>query len=241
MAPVAARASVRAPKLEIIAIGSGLSGVGSTWVAIQLATDFANRGERVLLVDAGGGKKPASSALSARCEEGVSAVVTGKVTLKEAVVAIAGGAGKGGFDLIKADASKPVQIWGDDLVQSIAAGITALAFDYDRVLIDLADGIGTPSVRLAACADGLLVVASPSNDSLTQAYSLIKSLRTRRPDCPVGVIANQVKTAGDADKVYGSIARACAAHLSLEPARAGSFAVSERLGPSVDLDAALLG
>ena len=224
----------------ILAVGSGLAGAGKTWIATRLASGLAATGQRVLLVDAGTGPLRASALLKARCEHGLAAVVAGRITVQEAMVQVAEG-GKGhskgdcDFDLITAPP-------GDGPVASVAAGITALGLDYDRVVLDLPDGphedIG---LRLATCADALLAVAADTPESLKACYAQIKLLRTRRPDCPVAVVANRVTGDASAARVHGALAHACTSWLGFQPVSAGSIARDGSIAGLLDPDSLFAG
>lgn len=226
--------SARKQAPVIVAVGSGLAGTGKTWIATRLASGLAGTGQRVLLVDAGRGPDRASLRLGCQAEHGLAAVVAGRVTLREAVIPVADTPGAGGFDLICAPP-------GNGPAQSVAAGITALGLDYDRVVLDLADDEDGTGLRLAACADALLAVANNTPDCLKATYAFIKLLRTRRPDCPVAVVANRVADATEAAQVHGALARACKTWLGFEPMAAGPVMQSGSVAGLYDVDSLFSG
>jgi flagellar biosynthesis protein FlhG len=149
----------------------------------------------------------------------------GEATLAEAVMRIAGGAASpGGFDLLPG--SHGIASFADleeRDVQRIAAGISALSFSYDRVIVDLAAGIGHAMLKLAADADDVLIVALDEPASLTDGYAFVKLLKSRRPNARIGVLANRVKNKKEADRIHQSFARACSSYLGFEPGRAGAI------------------
>jgi flagellar biosynthesis protein FlhG len=99
--------------------------------------------------------------------------------------------------------------------------VQALSFSYDRVIIDLAAGIGHGVLKLAAEADEVLVVALDEPSSLTDGYAFIKLLRSRQPKARIGVVANRVKNRVEAARIHTAFARACSSWLDFEPCRAG--------------------
>lgn len=214
----------RRPPAPVLAVGSGKGGVGKTWLSASLARAFAERGERVLLVDCDLGLANIDIQLAVTPERDLSHVVSGAVTLQEAVEPIAGGVTRpGGFDLIAGQSgSQGLADMAPGRIQALAAGITALSFSYDRVVMDLAAGVGHGVMRLAAAADSVLAVAINEPTSLTDAYAFIKLLRQRRPDAQVAVVANRVRGTTEAGRVHGAIARACGAWLGFEPPLAGA-------------------
>lgn len=214
----------KVPRHTIIAVGSGKGGVGKTCLSITLADALAARGERVLLVDGDLGLANADIQLGITPEYDLGHVVAGKVILSEALIPIGGGAGGGGFDLIAGHSgSSTMADLSGDTVQQLAAGVTALGFDYDRVLIDLAAGVNSSVIRLAAAADAVLTVAINEPTSLTDAYAFIKLVRARRSDCAMAVIANRVTGKPDAARIHGALAQACRAWLQFEPPLAATI------------------
>jgi flagellar biosynthesis protein FlhG len=211
------------PMGRVTAIASGKGGVGKTFIAVSLARALAEHGDRVLLVDGDLGLANVDIQLGVQPELNLNHVMTGQATLAEAVVRIAGGAANpSGFDLLPG--SNGVAALADlhpRDIQRIAAGVQALSFSYDRVIIDLAAGIGHGVLKLAAEADEVLVVALDEPSSLTDGYAFIKLLRSRQPKARIGVVANRVKNRVEAARIHTAFARACSTWLDFEPCRAG--------------------
>jgi flagellar biosynthesis protein FlhG len=215
----------RKPPAPVIALASGKGGVGKTWLSVTLAGALASLGDRVLLVDGDLGLANVDIQLGVQPERDLGHVMSGEATLAEAVVRIAGGAMRpGGFDLIAGrNGSGPLADTDAREAQRLAAGIAALSFSYDRILVDLAAGIGHAMLRLACEADGVLIVAQDEPSSLTDGYSFVKLLRGLRPGAGVGVVANRVRGATEARRIHASFERACAAWLDFVPAQAGAI------------------
>lgn len=213
------------PMGKITAVASGKGGVGKTFIAVSLARALAERGDRILLVDGDLGLANVDIQLGVQPELNLSHVMDGQATLAEAVVRIVGGAANpGGFDLLPG--SNGVAALADLSardVQRIAAGVQALSFSYDRVIVDLAAGIGHGMLKLAAEADEVLVVALDEPSSLTDGYAFIKLLRVRQPTARIGIVANRVKNRLEASRVHASFARACSTWLGFEPGNAGAI------------------
>jgi flagellar biosynthesis protein FlhG len=219
----------RKPPAPVVGVGSGKGGVGKTWLALTLAKALADTGERVLLVDGDLGLANVDIQLALSPVHDLAHVVSGEVALPDAVVRVAGGAagglqGRGGFDLIPCHSGSPALA---DLaparVQKLAAGIAALSFSYDRIIVDLGAGVADGVMRLAAACDNLLVVALNEPTSLTDAYAFIKLLRTRNAAIGVGLVANRVRVASDARHIHGAIAKSCTAWLGFEPPLSASI------------------
>ena len=215
----------RKPPGRVVAIASGKGGVGKTFIAVSLARALAEQGERVLLVDGDLGLSNIDIQLGVQPDLTLAHVMDGEATLAEAVMRIAGGAASpGGFDLLPV--SHGIASFADLSerdVQRIAAGISALSFSYDRVIVDLAAGIGHAMLKLAADADDVLIVALDEPASLTDGYAFVKLLKSRRPAARIGVLANRVKNKKESDRIHQSFARACGSYLGFEPGCAGAI------------------
>lgn len=213
----------RKPMGRITAVASGKGGVGKTFVSVSIARALAERGDRILLVDGDLGLANVDIQLGVQPDLNLGHVMNGEATLAEAVVRIAGGAANpGGFDLLPgSNGVAALANLAPRDVQRIAAGIQALSFSYDRVIVDLAAGIGHGVLKLAAEADEILLVALDEPSSLTDAYAFVKLLRGRRPKARIGVVANRVKNRAEAARVHTSFARACGTWLGFEPGNAG--------------------
>jgi flagellar biosynthesis protein FlhG len=218
---------IKKPMGRVTAIASGKGGVGKTFIAVSLARALAEQGDRILLVDGDLGLANVDIQLGVKPDLNLAHVMSGQATLAEAVVRIAGGAANpGGFDLLPG--SNGVAALADLSardVQRIAAGVQVLSFSYDRVIVDLAAGIGHGVLKLAAEADETLIVALDEPSSLTDGYAFIKLLRSRQPKARIGIVANRVKNRTEAARIHSAFARACATWLGFEPGR--GVAISE--------------
>jgi flagellar biosynthesis protein FlhG len=214
---------IKKPMGKITAIASGKGGVGKTFLAVSIARALAERGDRVLLVDGDLGLANVDIQLGVQPDLNLGHVMNGEATLAEAVSRIVGGAANpGGFDLLPgANGVAALADLGTRDVQRIAAGIQALSFSYDRIIVDLAAGIGHGVLKLAAEADEVLVVALDEPSSLTDGYAFVKLLRARQPKARIGVVANRVKNKHEALRVHTSFSRACSTWLGFEPGKAG--------------------
>lgn len=216
---------MKKPMGRVTAIASGKGGVGKTFVAVSLSRALAERGDRILLVDGDLGLANVDIQLGVQPDLNLNHVMNGQATLTEAVVRIAGGAANpGGFDVLPG--SNGIAALADLSprdVQRIAAGIQALSFSYDRVIVDLAAGIGHGVLKLAAEADEVLVVALDEPSSLTDGYAFVKLLRGRQAQARVGIVANRVKNRAEATRVHSAFARACGTWLGFQPANAGAI------------------
>ena len=106
-------------------------------------------------------------------------------------------------------------------VARLAAGLTALALQYDHVLVDLAAGLETNVMRLARSADRTLVVVTDDPASMTDAYAFIKVMKGYAPSVQPIIVINQADNRQRGRQTYEAIAKACQTFLGFRPPLAG--------------------
>jgi flagellar biosynthesis protein FlhG len=213
----------RVAPASIIAVASGKGGVGKTFVSITLASALAKAGRRVLLVDGDLGLANVDVQLGIAPETDLAAVVAGWVELDDAVTPVDGGPGNGGFDVLPGrSGSGALAELATEEVARLAAGLTALALQYDHLVLDLGAGIEANCMRLARSADKSLVVITDDPSSMTDAYAFIKVLRGYAPNVEPVIAINQADTRAAGQRTYEAIARACTTFLGFRPRHAGT-------------------
>ncbi len=213
----------RVTPASIITVASGKGGVGKTFISITLASALASLGKRVLLVDGDLGLANVDVQLGIAPETDLAAVVAGWVELEDAVTPVDGGAGSGGFDVLPGrSGSGALAELPPEEVSRLAAGLSALALQYDYVVVDLGAGIEANCMRLARAGDKSLVVITDDPSSMTDAYAFIKVLKGYAPNVESLVCINQADTRTAGRHTYEAIARACQTFLGFRPRLAGT-------------------
>ena len=212
--------AIRAPRPAgpMLAVASGKGGVGKTALAIAMSHAFTRRGQRTLLVDADLGMANVDVQLGVSSPSDLAAVVSGDVSLAEAVCA----AGENSFDMIAGPSGSAALASLDiDTVSRLAAGVTAASMAYDRTLIDLAAGAERATIRLAAAADDVIMVITDEPTSLTDAYAFVKTLRMRDEGACPFVVVNNAPDKAAAQAAYQGFAKTCESFLGFKPPLAG--------------------
>ncbi len=224
----------RVQPATIIAVASGKGGVGKTFSAITLAGCFAMLGKRTLLVDGDLGLANIDVQLGVAPETDLAAVIAGWVELDDAVTHIDGGAGSGGFDILPGrSGSGALAELPQEEVARLAAGMSALALQYDQVLLDLGAGIDPNCMRLARAADKALIVITDEPTSMTDAYAFIKVLRGYAPSVEIVIDINQAETRAAGRHTYESIARACETFQGFRPRFGGSVMRDDKVREAI--------
>ena len=103
----------------------------------------------------------------------------------------------------------------------LAASLTALALQYDQVIVDLGAGIEDNVMRLARACDRCLIVANDEPTSMTDAYAFIKVLRGYAPSVQPWIAINMADTRVAGRRTYEALARASQTFLGFRPPLAG--------------------
>ncbi|MEQ9506917.1 MAG: AAA family ATPase [Hyphomonas sp.] len=213
----------RVTPASIIAVASGKGGVGKTFMSITLASALSKAGRRVLLVDGDLGLANVDVQLGIAPETDLAAVVAGWVELEDAVTPVDGGAGRGGFDVLpgRSGSGALAELSTEDVAR-LAASLTALALQYDHLVLDLGAGIEANCMRLARSADKSLVVITDDPASMTDGYAFIKVLKGYAPNVEPLIAINQADTRAAGQRTYEALARACTTFLGFRPRHAGT-------------------
>lgn len=199
--PVAASAQVAAPRGRIVAITSGKGGVGKTFLAANLAAALAERGERVLVLDADLGLANLDVVLNLSPKITLHDVFTGRHTLDQAIVA-----GPGGFSVLLAGSGLiEYSRLTDEVRDRLQDVIRTVTPRFDRVLLDTGAGISDVVLYAVSLADDALVVTTTEPTSLTDAYATIKVLSTHQHRRRVRLLVNQVSRAGEGRAIRGQL------------------------------------
>jgi flagellar biosynthesis protein FlhG len=213
----------RVTPASVIAVASGKGGVGKTWLSTTLAACFAKMGRRTLLVDGDLGLANVDVQLGIAPETDLAAVIAGWVELEDAVCKVNGGAGSEiGFDVLPGrSGSGALAGLPADEAGRLAASLTALALQYDTVLLDLGAGIEDNVMRLARACDRCVIVANDEPTSMTDAYAFIKVLRGYAPSVQPWIAVNMADTRVAGRRTYEALARASQTFLGFRPPLAG--------------------
>ena len=217
------RPSRRVEPASIIAIGSGKGGVGKTFMSITLASAFAQAGKKTLLVDGDLGLANVDVQLGIAPDTDLAAVIAGWVELEDAVTPVDGGSGQGGFDVLPGrSGSGALAELTPEEVARLAAGLSALALQYDQVILDLGAGIELNCMRLARAADKVVMIITDEPTSMTDAYAFIKVLKGYAPNVEQLITVNQCETRAAGQRTYEAVARACQTFLGFRPHLVGT-------------------
>ncbi len=189
-----------------IALVSGKGGVGKTNLALNLAYALHRAKQRVLLMDCDIGLANIDVLLGIAPKVSVEQVMTGEAEFEDAVVSVEAGS----FSLLPAasgiEALKDAAI---ALKSSFLRQLNDVAQRYDYLLLDVGAGI-TETVQAFASKSALrVVVVTPEPTSITDAYALIKVLKTHHEVTDFHILVNQAESPAEEKATYTRLAAAC--------------------------------
>ncbi len=183
---------------EIIAITSGKGGVGKTTVSVNQAIDLSKLHKKVLLIDADLHLGNADLLLGLRAGYTIADVVKNNIPLSEAIVAT-----ENRIDLLPASmASLDLIESEDEVLRKLANAFKSFEHTYDYIIIDTGAGIAMNVLSFLLGADKISVIITPDPASITDAYAVIKVVKSVDKQIPVFLTANMVNHPEEGEVLY---------------------------------------
>lgn len=178
---------------RVITVTSGKGGVGKSNTAINLAIQFRKMGKRVIILDADFGLANIEIMFGAVPKHNLYDLIYQGKNIKEIITwgpmevgFISGGSGIAGLSNL----NKEYLIY---IIQNLAE-LDSIA---DIIIVDTGAGIGDAVLEFLVASGEILLVTTPEPTSITDSYSLLKSLymhpRFSADQTKVKMIANRVE------------------------------------------------
>lgn len=193
------------PNARVITITSGKGGVGKSNIAVNLAIQMRKLGKRVLIFDADFGLANVEVMFGAIPQYNLSDLMYRGKGIQDIITEgplgigfISGGAGITGMNnLSKEQIIYFVRCLGE---------LDELA---DVILIDTGAGISDSVLEFVMASPEVLLVTTPEPSSLTDSYSLLKTLYRNpnfvKSDTTINVISNKVTSVAEGQNVYDKL------------------------------------
>ncbi len=190
-------------QIKVIAISGGKGGVGKTNVTLNMAVSLAQRGKRVLVLDADLGLANVDVLLGIRVTKNLSHVLSGECTLDEVIVE-----GPEGVMIIPATSGTQSMVELTDVEHAgLIQAFSSLQTPIDMLLIDTAAGISDMVVSFAQAAQDVLMVVCDEPTSITDAYALIKILSKQNGVYKFKIVANMVRSLREGQDLFTKLTR----------------------------------
>ena len=190
----------RAGRQRILAVASGKGGVGKTNLCVNLSIDLANKGRKVLLMDADLGLSNVNVVMGVLPEFNLYHVLKGEKQLADIVFET-----KFGVDII-AGANGFSEL-ADLTSEERFKFIEQLDFleKYDEVILDTGAGISKNVTTFLHAADKVIIITTPEPTSMTDAYGIIKTLITEDRHINLQLVINRCESANEGRKISDRI------------------------------------
>lgn len=199
-------------KCPVIAITSGKGGVGKTNLALGLAIALAKAKHRVLLWDADLGMANVDVMLGLVPKYNLNHVLRGERSIRETI--IEGPAGlriiPGGSGIEELANVEPVIL--TRLLQEVAV----LDKQLDYLFIDTGAGVSRQVLALALAATDVLLVTTPEPTALTDAYGMIKVLKSHQRADRIKLIVNMTRDNREGEAIAKKLLRVTKQFLNLD-------------------------
>lgn len=171
-----------------LAITSGKGGVGKTSLATNLAIALRRHRHRVCLLDADMGLANANILLGLQAAYSLDDVKAGRVGLDDLILQ-----GPEGVDILPAAAGlERLAVRSPRTEPRLAEALTRLESTYDYLLVDTPAGIGETTRAFIHPCDMSALVITPEPTSLTDAFTLMRTMLREEYAGELAVIVNML-------------------------------------------------
>lgn len=218
---------------HVITVTSGKGGVGKTNVVVNLAVQLRKAGKRVVIIDADFGLANIEVMFGIVPKSTLSDVMNGKKTITEiltegplGVKFISGGSGV--QDLIRLK---------DNQLSYFIKNLNLLDKITDFIIIDTGAGLTDAVLNFSKAADQILLVTTPEPTSITDAYALVKTLRSQHhSELPqIKLLVNRVENEAEGKEIYAKLRQVSRRFLDIEIDHLGSIPYDKDLVRSVKM------
>ena len=206
-------------KLRTIAVLSGKGGVGKSNLALALSCAFADRGKRVVLLDADLGLANIDILSGVTSRYNLVHLLNGSRKLDEVLVPLESRirilpGGVGLKDLADLDDAALL-----DFIDSLGG----LEESADILILDTGAGIHKGALSFAEAADTALLVTTPEPTSVRDAYGVLKALTSSKPSQgpELSFVVNMALDEAEAHEVADRIRQATSRFLGVSVAYLG--------------------
>jgi MinD-like ATPase involved in chromosome partitioning or flagellar assembly len=200
--------------LPLIVVSGARPGVGATTAAINLACVLADRGERVLVVDAS--KQPNNlrgvAGIRDAAATALADVLANRSELMDSVVAgplgISVIAGSGG--------TRSRQAAAKDFAATLLTMLAQISDRFDVILLDAGSGLGQATRRFWRRSPLALLVTTADDASVMDAYAMVKLCVADGIRPGIGLLLNRAECESAAVNAQHRIVNSCRKFLSLD-------------------------
>jgi len=226
----------RAHPVQVIAVSGGKGGVGKSNVSVNLGIALAQKGRRVVLLDADLGLANIDVLLGITANRNLQDVLAGDCDLKDVLVN-----GPGGSQIVPASpgTQRMTQLSPMEHAGLINA-FSELGDQIDVLIVDTAAGISESVVSFLRASQELLLVVCDEPTSITDAYALIKLMNRDYGTNRFRILANQVRNEQEGRHLFEKLTRVTERFLDVALQYVGIVPYDEAVKKAVQRQRAVL-
>ena len=221
------------PVARVITVTSGKGGVGKSNTAINLAIQFRQMGQRVIILDADFGLANIEIMFGTVPRHNLCDLIYQGKNIKDIITWGPGGVGfiSGGSGIAGlSNLSREYLIY---IIQNLAE-LDAIA---DIVIVDTGAGISDAVLEFLVASGEIILVTTPEPTSITDSYSLLKALnrhsRFSSETSQIKVMANKVDNKDEGKALFTKLNAVVARYLKLPISYLGSVPQDSHLNQAV--------
>ncbi|MDN6318775.1 MAG: MinD/ParA family protein [Marinobacter sp.] len=226
----------KAHPVQVIAVSGGKGGVGKSNISVNLGIALAQKGRRVVLLDADLGLGNLDVLLGVTANYTLQDVLAGKCELRDVLVD-----GPGGIKIVPASSGtqRMTQLSSMEHAGLINA-FSELGDQIDVLIVDTAAGISESVVSFLRASQELLLVVCDEPTSITDAYALIKLMNRDYGTNRFRILANQVSGEPEGRHLFEKLTRVTERFLDVALQYVGMVPYDEAVKKAVQRQKAVL-
>lgn len=220
------------PSARVIAVTSGKGGVGKSSLSVNLALQLQKAGKKTVILDTDFGLANVEVMLGIRPRYNMADLLFHDKTMEDIVT-------KGPLDIGFISGGSGVQelsTLSKEEIQQFSSKLSLLDHMADVIMIDTGAGISDAVLEFLLCAPEVLVVVTPEPTSITDAYSLLKTLN-RNPgfdrNKKIRIIVNRVTYKNQGMEIFNKISMVATNFLKMKLEYFGEITYDDKVSRAI--------